>query len=185
MDVDILQLVSQAKCGDSQAFGSLYNLFAQRIFRYISIKVKDPRLAEDILQDVFVKAWQGLPKLDLVELNFSAWLYKIAGNCINDYFRKKFRNPILTDLDEAVAYASQDNLCEQLMVEADIAMVKSAFDKLTSEYRQILELRFIQDFSVTETAKILKKNSLSVRVLQHRALKKLKSVLEKNYALEY
>ncbi len=185
MDIDTLQLVAKAKAGDTQAFEQLYDLYAGRIFRYINLKIQDATQAQDILQETFLKSWKGLDNLNLVEVNFSAWLYKIAGNCINDYFRKKYRSPQVVELEEAVAISSKDNVAEKLMLEADFKTVENAFAKLPSQYRQILELRFIQDFSLKETADILQKNAVSVRVLQFRALKSLKEILAKdNYALE-
>lgn len=185
MDIDILQLVKKAKNGDEAAFGQLYDLFAQRIFRYISLKIQDSSLAEDILQDTFIKAWKALPDLPEENLNFSAWLYKIAGNCVNDYFRKKYRSPDTVELEEALFITTHDGIGEQLSIEADMQVVESAFTKLPAQYRQVLELLFIQDFSLQETAKILQKNYVSVRVLQYRALKRLKEIIGDDHVLEY
>lgn len=60
---DIGKLVFEAKRGQAEAFGRLYDLFAQRIFRYIRLKIQSRQEAEDLLQDVFVKAYRGLPAL--------------------------------------------------------------------------------------------------------------------------
>lgn len=185
MDIDILQLVKKSQNGDSGAFGQLYDLFAQRIFRYISLKIQDNSLAQDLLQDTFIKAWKGLPALREKDLNFSAWLYKIAGNCVNDYFRKKYRSPDTVELKEASFVSVPDRIGEQLAIEADMQAIESAFKKLPAQYRQVLELLFIQDFSLRETAEILQKNYVSVRVLQFRALKRLKEFISDDHVMEY
>lgn len=185
MDIDILQLVKKSQNGDSEAFGQLYDLFAQRIFRYISLKIQDNSLAQDLLQETFIKAWKGLPNLPRENLNFSAWLYKISGNCINDYFRKKYRSPDTVELQEALFISTPDRIGQQLDIEADMQVIEIAFKKLPAQYRQVLELLFIQDFSLQETAKILQKNYISIRVLQHRALKRLKDIIGNDHVLEY
>src|SRR6185369_14593410 len=114
--MDIKVLINKVKNGDSQAFGQIYDEFAQRIFRYVKIKIQSRQEAEDVLQEVFIKAYNGLNTLNMNELNFSAWLYRIAGNTINDYFRKKYRTPQISSMDENFDVASSYSL-EQSMEE--------------------------------------------------------------------
>jgi RNA polymerase sigma-70 factor, ECF subfamily len=179
--MEIRSLIEQSRAGNTQAFGELYDLFADKIFRFIKLKVKDLRQAEDILQDVFVKAWQALPKLPLENLNFNAWLYKVTSNTINDYFRKMYRAPEITELTDTLDIASNDNPAAAAQAASDASHINLALAELPSQYRQVLELRFIQDFSISETANILGKTNLAVRLLQHRALKQLqKTVKQEN-----
>ena len=81
----ILDLVAKMQQGDQESFTLLYEEFSDRIYKYIRIKLPSDQEAEDVLQEVFVKTWQGSKKLQLDGLNLSAWLYKIAGNTINDH----------------------------------------------------------------------------------------------------
>jgi len=179
--MEVNDLVAKAKMGDSEAFGQLYDNFAQRIFRYIRLKVQNREEAEDILQEVFVKAYRGLDSLDLGNLNFSAWLYKIASNTINDYFRKKYRTPEISPIDENFDVAGGISLQKEIEVKSDVEIVRAEFTNLPVLYRQVLELRFVQDFSLDEVAKVLKKSNLAVRLLQYRALKKIQVILKKRY----
>lgn len=174
---EVNKLVNKAKSGDSDAFGQLYDSFAQRIFRYIRLKVQNRQEAEDVLQEVFVKAYNGLAKLETRDLNFNAWLYRIASNSINDYFRKKYRTPEIIGMDENFDAPSKASVQNEVEVKSDMETLRAAFDLLAPLYKQVLELRFLQEFSLSEIAKILNKSNLSVRLLQYRALKKVKKIL--------
>ncbi len=183
--MEILELAKKAKGGDQQAFGEIYDLYAQKIYKFICYKVKT-RESEDILQEVFIKAWNGMANLKLENLNFNAWLYRIASNTINDYFRKFYRTEQTVELDEnASIYNSADVPANRLALQGDVEMVKRALKALPSQYQQVLELRFIQDFTLQETANILNKSNLAVRLLQHRALKNLRANLDKKYDYGY
>lgn len=172
------ELVKQAKQGQPEAFGLIYDQFAQKIFRFIRLKVQNRSDAEDVLQDAFIKAFRGLPGLKLDDLNFNAWLYRVAANTINDYFRKKYRTPETTNLDEAIELPGKISVQAEAEVASDMESLKPVLDELPSLYKQVLELRFIQDFSVQETAQALGKSNLSVRLIQHRAIKRIKAILK-------
>lgn len=178
-------LIEQIKAGDQTAFGELYDRFAEKIFRFIKIKVQDQGQAEDILQDVFVKAWQGIPNLHTKDLQFSAWLYTVARNTMNDYFRKKYRRPEFVEFNDEVDVQSSESVEHRISAQQDGKLIQSALKELPAQYAQVVELRFLQQMSVTETAQILGKTGLAIRVLQHRALKRLQEVIKEQYALEY
>ncbi len=175
MDID--ELVLQAKQGKAEAFGQLYDLFAQRIFKYIRIKIQDRQQAEDILQDIFIKAYKGLPVLRTDHLNFPAWLYKIAANTVNDHFRKTYRAPTVIGMDEEFDIAGNYSVEREIQSLSDGESMQKAFTQLPPLYKQVLELRFLQEFSLSEVAKILGKSNLAVRLIQFRALKKVRLIL--------
>ncbi len=173
----IIELVRQTQSGDQAAFAALYDEFAQRIYAFIRIKVTNNLdQAEDILQDVFLKAWKGCKSLELQDLNFSAWLYKIAANTINDHYRKFYREPTFTSIDEAYAIAGDDNPEANTDQQLNKTVIRDTVNQLPTHYKEIIELRFFQGFSVAETAKILGKEGITVRVWQHRALKQLQKL---------
>lgn len=183
--MDYLELVKQAQNGNAAAFGKIYDVFAGRIFRYVHVKVKNQQQAEDILQDVFIKAWKALPQFDAQKGNFSAWLYRIATNATNDYFRQIYRKPPALELNEDIGIATEIDGAEEIAKQSDIETVKKVFPLLPANYARILELRFVQDFSVKETADIMDKSQLAIRLIQHRALKKLRELASKQYGTEY
>ena len=177
--LDINNLVARAKQGDQQAFGQIYDQFIKRIFKFVRLKIQDSQEAEDIVQEVFVKAYKGLAGLKIKDLNFSAWLYRVAGNTINDHFRKKYRTPDIIPIDETFDVADSYSLQEEAAIASDLEIVRAGLKKLPPQYREVLELRFVQDLTLDECAAALNKSNLSVRLAQFRALKKLKMILNK------
>jgi len=181
-----LKLLEQAKNGDTRAFGEIYDLFADRLFRYIRFKIQDNAQAEDILQEAFIRAWRGMAGFKISpDANLSGWLYKITQNVINDHLRKIYRSPETLELDENLPIfqsgSDQSALDQQIQLKA----VKKAFEFLPPQYKQILELRYVQDLTVPEVAKITGKTTLAVRLGQHRALKQLRKVLGEKYAIGF
>lgn len=174
-------LVLKAKDGDAEAYGQLYALYSSRLYRFIKIKINETATAEDLLQEVFLKAWQALPKLQLSDLHFNAWLYQIARNLVNDYYRRQYRQPPATTLDEIAELPSTSSPLTETILILEIDRVKKHFYKLPPQYREVLELRFIQEFEVSEAAKIMGKSNLAIRLLQHRALKRLQTLLGISY----
>lgn len=179
-NMDTNNLVEQAKTGNTQAFAEIYDQFVRRIFKFVRVKIQNQQEAEDIVQETFVKAYKGLANLKIQNLNFSAWLYRIAANTINDSFRKKYRTPEITAIDENFDLPDSYSLQEEVAMHSDLAIVRAALHKLPPLYRQVLELRFLQDLSLNETAAVIGKNNLSTRLIQFRALKKLKIIIKEN-----
>lgn len=173
---EVKSLLAEAKAGGQAAFGQLYDMFASKIYKFIRFKVNTVEIAEDILQDVFLKAWQALPKLELERLNFSAWLYTVARNAVNDHHRRHYRTPQTVSLDERLDMpdkGAQARVIEQ----SEIEQVRRLSTQLPPNWRQVMELRFVQGFSVNEAARILGKSSMAVRLIQHRALKRLRELI--------
>lgn len=185
-DKDIInELVRKTQTGDQAAFSALYDEFAQRIYAFIRIKVSATEQAEDILQEVFLKAWKGCKALTLEDLNFSAWLYKVASNTINDYYRKNYREPQTVSIEEAAEVAGQDDPAHNASRGFEKLLVRETVEQLPPHFKEVVELRFFQDFSVAETAKIMGKNSVTVRVWQHRAMKRLEQLFKEASPQEY
>src|SRR5690348_1830026 len=136
--MDISELLSRAKDGDHEAFAQVYDSFAQKIFKFISLKIQSRQEAEDVLQEVFIKAYKGLAGLNMDKLNFSAWLYKVAGNTINDYFRGKYRKPDTLGMDENFDVPDKRSLAKEISAKWDWQMVQAAFNELPILYKQVL-----------------------------------------------
>jgi len=77
---DLNKLVEKAADGDYAAFGELYSLYLDRIFRYVFYQVKDRMRAEDITEEIFIKAWKAIDSCKGKEQTFPAWLYRIVHN---------------------------------------------------------------------------------------------------------
>lgn len=180
MDTEhILALVKKVQIGDEVAFAELYDEFANRIYAFIRMKVFGSNEAEDILQDVFLKAWNGTKKLSLENLNYSAWLYKVASNTINDHYRKHYKSAQTVPLEEAKETIAKETATTSIHLEFDKKIIQENLDKLPPHFKQVIELRFFQEFSINETAQILDKNNVTIRVWQYRAIKQLEKLFQK------
>ena len=82
---DEATLVRQAKTGDSDSFGTLYDAYLERIYRFVYFRVEDQQTAEDITSQVFLKAWENLGRFQIGGTPFLAWLYTIAHNAVIDH----------------------------------------------------------------------------------------------------
>lgn len=172
----INDLVNKIKIGDQEAFTEIYDEFADRIYAFIRIKTVGTNEADDILQEVFIKAWKGCQNLNTEDLKFSAWLYKIASNTLNDYYRKKYRQPESVSIDDAIGVKARNDSLDDINLHYDKKVIAQALDKLPNHFKEVIELRFFQEFSILETAAILSKTSVTVRVWQHRAIKQLEQI---------
>ena len=169
-------LIQRAAGGDQDAFGDLYERYLEDIYRYVYYRVLDVEEAEDLTEAAFLRAWENLrtarkkPKVQ----NFRAWIYRITHNLVIDYQRKK--KPVSLDLESAdwaneVAVLGTEKIVEQQLSEAELV---KALKELDDTMQQIVILRFLNDLSHAETAAVLGLTEGHVRVLQYRALKKLR-----------
>lgn len=150
----------------------MYNQYADDIYRFIFVHVRDAELAEDMTADTFTSAWKNIGTFDNKQPR--AWLYTIARNRMNDHWRKKPTIP----LDENIEIVSESDLFEDIVDrKIQLKRVISALNTLPDDMKSIVTLRFMQGMSAKETAKILKMTEGNVRVMQYRALKKLKERL--------
>lgn len=175
------ELIERAQRGDSAAFGPLYDHYIKPIYRFIAVKVGTREEAEDLAHEVFMSAWQKLPNFKLQGFPFGSWLYKIARNRVIDHYRTKKPN---VSLDDDVTLAeSLFNLGEGAEAEFDLnqslSQIKIAMLELNEEQREVITMRFVEDLSPQEIAEILDKREGTVRIIQHRAITKLKKILWK------
>lgn len=166
-------LIAQAKAGDKDAISSLYDYYVQAIYQYIQYRVATNEIAEDLTADVFLRMVRGLAKYNDKGAPFGAWLFRIAANRINDYYRQTHET-----LDIPVDYsADYPDMLENILANEEQGMILAALRRLSTDYQNILTLRFMQDMSYGEVAYILDKSEGAVRVMQHRALKALAEAL--------
>ena len=175
----IQNLVLKASQGDQDAFGNLYELFLDQIYRYVYFRVGNQEDAEDLTENSFVKAWQAMLKEPEKPIrNFSAWIYSIARNLITDHFRRK--KPVQMEEIAETIKMSTDEVEDTIIEEAEFAELAAAMQNLDERSYQVIQLRFLLNRSHAETAAVLDLEEGHIRVLQYRALKKLKLALERD-----
>ena len=168
-------LVHRAQQRDQQAFTQLYEEHFDKIYRYVALRIGNKIEAEDITQQVFLKALQSISSFRWKGIPFSAWLFRIAHNQVVDYLRKKTKQATVP-VDESMASFGGD---PQLLVEQslDIEQLLSATKRLTEPQREVLSLRFTSELSIAQVAKIIGKSQGAVKALQHSAIVGLRKAL--------
>ena len=168
-------LVQRASTGDGEAFGKLYDLNLDAVYRYVYYKIGDGVEAEDLTSQIFVKAWEAMPRYQCREIPFSHWLMRLARNAVIDHYRT--RKP-QGELNEAMVSPEPDPQGEYLRGE-QVRGLESALRQLPEEQRSMLVLRFVEEMGYAEMAKIVGKSPGALRVMQHRALAALRRILER------
>ena len=170
-------LVIRATGGDVDAFGDLYSIYLDSIYRYVFYHIRDKMMAEDITQEVFLKAWNAIGSCKGKEQTFSSWIYRIAHNQIVDKFRS---TPDLTTTEITV-----ESLPGNIDVEKD-AEIKLEWEQtletiscLPEKQKQVVILKFIEGMDNREIEQITGNSQNAIRVLQMRALNTLRQQLHK------
>src|SRR4030043_1059788 len=169
------ELIQKAQRGDPHAFGDLYDMHAPVIFRYLIAHVDNAMDAEDLTCEVFLKAWQSLPKYIERGVPFLAFLFRIARNALIDLYRQNHRleHKALDDMDGYKAEGVIE-LGEMVGNQLEHQQILRILKKLKADYQSVLILRFISELSPEETAQVMKRSVGAIRVLQHRALNALR-----------
>jgi RNA polymerase sigma-70 factor (ECF subfamily) len=167
------------KYKDKQAFIEAYDLYIDQIHRFVYFKLGNKEEAEDITSMVFLKCWNYVYEGNLE--NYSTLrplLYKIARNTIVDYYRQnKNRGTVSLEVAVEVVDEQQDTY-QQVITNIDFeSLIKEKLPLLKDEYRDVIILRFINELSISEIAKIIGKTSGNTRVLVHRALQSLQEII--------
>jgi RNA polymerase sigma-70 factor, ECF subfamily len=173
----IEELVARAQDGDRDALEELYLEHFDRIYSYLHMTVGNRHDAEDLTTQTFLKMLESIGRFRWGTAPFSAWLFRIAHNLAMDHFRSRRRwqpeeevpEPELVESsaeDEAMRVLSSENMFD-------------LNDQLSDEQRQVLNLKFVFDFSNLEAATILGKTEGAIKSLQHRALASLQKQIEK------
>jgi len=172
-------LVQRARRGDPEAFECLYEASFDKIYRYISFKVRQQQDAEDLTQQVFMKAMESIGSFRWRGVSFSAWLFRIAHNQIVDFYRRNSRRNTVPLEDNLAIHDSGPYSDPEAMAERNwqIEELSQACLQLTPAQREVISLRFAGELSVAETAQTVGKSQGAVKVMQHEALRKLRQIM--------
>lgn len=173
----IMELVERAQNGESEAFGRLYDHYADTVYRYIYYRVGSRATAEDLTSETFLRALRRIGTFTWQGRDFGAWLVTIARNLVADHFKSsRFRLEVTTGemLDSNECERSpEDSVLESL----SNAALLDAVRRLNPQQQECVTLRFLQGLSVAETARIMGKNEGAIKTLQYRAVRTLARLL--------
>lgn len=184
VDAEARELVRRAKDGDGDAFARLYDLHVDQIFGFIYRRVGDRQLAEDLTSDVFLRAYRSMPRFTWQGVGIGAWFTTIARNRVTDHFksaRARLERPTEVFDDEADDDAPDDP--ERALLRGHLGeALGAALEELSDDHREILELRFVQGLSVSESAVAMERTEGAIKALQYRALRSLAAIVKRSPA---
>jgi RNA polymerase sigma-70 factor (ECF subfamily) len=176
-NLEVEVLVDRAAAGDTEAFGYLYDIYADRIYRHIYYRTSSVEEAKDLTQDVFIEAWRALPRYKRTKTPFLGWLFTICRHTVIDYYRTKKDH----------AYLSNEIIVEdhgkgpEKLIEEQFAQqeVRRSILQLPEDQQQVIIMSFIEGFPYSEIAATLNKSEGNIRVIVHRALKRMREIMGK------
>lgn len=163
---------------DAEAFGLIYDHYVDTIYRFVFFKVGNQADAEDIVSEVFLKTWQHLQTSKNPVLNIRALLYTISRNKVVDLYRTRSKEKI-ESLETVAEIASSKDLLKDIESQDEVQKLISDIRLLKQEYQEVLLLRFVEELSLKEVAQVVGKKQTNVRVIIHRAVKKLEQLRER------
>ncbi len=182
---EVWALVERAQAGDAVAFGLIYDRYLETVFRFIYFRVGNRPLAEDLAAETFLRALKRIGTFTWQGRDLGAWLVTIARNLVADHFKSgRYRLEVTTGdvLDADREDRGPEGSPEAVVVDyiTNVALLK-AVRQLNPEQQECIVLRFLQGFSVAETAHTMGKNEGAIKALQYRAVRALHRLLPEGF----
>jgi RNA polymerase sigma-70 factor (ECF subfamily) len=169
--MDDLKLIQLAKAGQSEAIGELYDRYFEALYRFFYWQTnRQEDDARDLTQDTFLSMVKSVKHFE-ARSSFRNWLYAIAKHKLNDWLKQKYQLPT-QPLFETLA--DESDWIDPADQEKKVRLLELLLKQLGEQEKQVIELRYFRNFSVKETAKKLSLSESHVKVISHRALKRLK-----------
>ena len=169
---------------DPEAFEPIFQKYNSVIFNYILRRTCDVALAKDLTADTFLKALENLSRFHWRNVPFSAWLYRIATNEVKLHYRKNNRLSQLSD--ERISRLKSDKLADDYLIRAENAVQENrqfqrmhrALKTLNMKYQTVLTLRYFENLSIRDIARIMDLSENTIKTHIHRGIKHLKKAYE-------
>lgn len=169
-------LIEEAK-SNPEKFAAIYDKYIDQIYRYVYRRVNVQAIAEDLVSQTFYDALSHLKSYQFKGYPFSAWLYKIAHNNVLKWYRSNSRAQKV-DLEEISELKDESlDLVDEINLKEERQSVTVALDKLDYEERELIRLKYFEEFSNIDIGQIMGITANNVGVKLYRALKKLKELI--------
>ncbi len=165
------EALHKCKAGNREAFGALYEAYADRIYRFLFYRAFSREIAEDLTSKTFLKALENIHSYDARKGAFGAWLYRIARNVFVDHYRAE-RSTV--DIEELFSLGEEDRLSERADAKEKLRRVWDYLQALPNEQRNVVLMRVWDGLSYREIAEILGKSEGSCKVMFSRTIARIK-----------
>ena len=170
------QVLERARTYDALALAEIYDRYAGPIYGYLYRVIGDATHAEDLAGEVFLRLLQALRTSRAPRDNLEGWLYRVAHNLAMDLFRRQKKRPEVPLAEELVA---QDGRLSDLIEGEQVKQqLRARIRRLSSDQQQVVLLRFAEEMPLAEVARLMGKSKGAIKILQHRALSRLRKLLQ-------
>jgi RNA polymerase sigma-70 factor (ECF subfamily) len=175
---DVDALVKRARAGDQAAIGAIYDRLAGRVYRFALFRVGNRADAEDLMQRIFLKMIELLPRYQSRGIPFEAWFFRLARNSVIDHLRgRRHHQPLETLAGIDSHLPRPDESAEAAM---EFERLEEALGKLTPVQKEVIGYRFMAGLNAREIGLVVGKREGSVRALQFRALQAMRRSLARD-----
>lgn len=181
-----VELVQRAKQGDVSAMQQLYEGNFKSLWKFVKFRVDKDEITEDIVAEAFTRAFESIARFKH-KSSFKTYVYTIAKNLVIEFYKQRdkktvYRDEISRFEDNESQYRVLNQPIENLSSKEECSNehtkeVKEILSKLKEKERLVLELRYLSNFSVKQTAEVLKISESNVKVITHRAIKNCKLLI--------
>jgi len=174
-------LLERARRGDKSALSAMYESYFASVYQFIRFRIRDPREAEDIASDVFLKLLDAFGKRAGPRQSLRGWLFRVARNEVNAHYGKarEMLDTAFDDWEPAPAVSAEDDLESRTIRSLEGERARQAIRMLPADQQEVLLLRFGEGLSLEETAEIMGKRVGAIKSLQFRAVETLRNILGK------
>lgn len=167
------ELVAKIQAGQLDQFMALYDLYMDKIYRFLLYRINHRETAEDLTSQTFLKAFDAIGSFDVSKGTFQAWLYKIAYNLLVDHYRKSKPTLDLTYAEQTASNDKSEQLAEEYFNQKQ---VKELLHNLPEATQELIILRIWEELPYAEISKILDKSEDSLKMQFSRAISSLRNM---------
>jgi RNA polymerase sigma-70 factor, ECF subfamily len=173
---DFVETLEAAQRGQEWALAATWRAFNPPLLRFL--RARDPVAAEDIASETWIRAARSLGAFEGTEVEFRAWLFTIARRAAIDWQRRRARRPTTVALDNVAEVEHHDDPADRAAGGAELERLLAFVARLPADQAEVVLLRVIAGLDVAAVGEILGKRPGTVRVMQHRALRRLAEMLD-------
>lgn len=184
------EILKNAILYDERALGELYDRYANRISSYIYRRIGNEEITNDLTSDVFLKMLEAIRSDTAWKSSYSGWLYRIAHNRVIDFYRQRDRQNLVS-LEDSMISTDNDSHPFDYAVRKELAdKLRIYLGRLTEEQQEVIEMRFLDGYSISEVVEILSKEGDpktegSIKALQYRGTQALRQLMGPEFEEEY
>ncbi len=174
MHIDEKKIIDDCKNGDLEKFSELYDVYVEKIYRFIFYKTSHKETAEDLTSTTFMKALKAIARFNGKKGTFQAWLFRIARNTVIDFYRTK-KN--LVNIDDVWELGHTPDTLNALSTQDDLNKAREYLAKLSPRQREIVILRIWDNMPYKQIAEIVNETEANCKMIFSRTIKKMRDNL--------